>query len=47
MSDNSGKTPGRPVDPGEAWTLERLIVIGVITLGGFLIFIYSVSPFPH
>ncbi len=41
----SGKTPGRPIDPGESWTLEKLIVLGVVTLGSFLIFIYSVSPF--
>lgn len=47
MSDSSGKTPGRPVDPGEAWSLEKLIVLGVITLGSFLVFIYFVSPFPH
>ena len=46
MSDNSGKTPGRPVDPGEAWSLEKLIVLGVVTLGTFLVFIYFVSPFP-
>ena len=37
MSDNSGKTPGRPVDPGEAWSLEKLIVLGVVTLGTFLV----------
>ena len=23
MSENSLKTPGRPVDPGEPWTLEK------------------------
>ncbi len=45
MSDG-GKTPGRPVDPGEAWTLDKLIVLGVITLGSFLVFIYFASPFP-
>ena len=46
MSDyeNTGKTPGRPIDPGEAWTLEKLILIGVITLGSFLTLIYLVSP---
>lgn len=42
----SGKTPGRPVDPGESWTFPKLVLIGVLTLGGFLIFIYNVSPFP-
>lgn len=48
MSDreNAGKTPGRPIDPGESWTLEKLIVLGVVTLGSFLVFIYFVSPFP-
>lgn len=46
MSDNPGKTPGRPVDPGEAWTLEKLIGLVVITLGSFLVFIYFVSPSP-
>lgn len=40
----SGKTPGKPVDPYESWTLEKLIVLGVVTLGSFLIFIYSISP---
>lgn len=40
----AGKTPGKPIDPGEAWTLEKLIVLGVITLGSFLVFIYSISP---
>jgi hypothetical protein len=46
MSDRevAGKTPGRPVDPGEAWTLEKLIILGAVTLGSFLIFIYFVSP---
>lgn len=47
MSSNiegSGKTPGRPVDPGANWSLEKLIVLGVVTLGSFLIFIYFVSP---
>ncbi len=42
--EGSGKTPGRPVDPGAAWTLEKLIVLLVLTLGSFLIFIYFVSP---
>ena len=48
MSDreNAGKTPGRPIDPGEAWTLEKLILLGVVTLGSFLVFIYFVSPTP-
>lgn len=42
----SQKTPGRPIDPGDAWTFPKLVVIGVLTLGGFLVFIYFVSPFP-
>lgn len=42
----SGKTPGRPVDPGEAWTLDKLIMLTIVTLGGFLVFIYYVSPTP-
>jgi hypothetical protein len=42
--EGSGKTPGRPVDPGAAWTLEKLIMLLVLTLGSFLIFIYFVSP---
>jgi hypothetical protein len=47
MSDNTSlKTPNRPVDPGEAWTLDKLILIGVVVLGGFLVFIYNVSPTP-
>ncbi|NUP04886.1 MAG: hypothetical protein HOW73_02370 [Polyangiaceae bacterium] len=48
MSDRelAGKTPGRPIDPGDAWSLEKLILLGIVTLGSFLIFIYFVSPFP-
>ena len=42
----SGKTPGRPVDPGENWTLDKLILVGIVTLGSFLVFIYFASPFP-
>jgi hypothetical protein len=42
--ENSGRTPGRPADPGANWTLEKLIVLLVITLGSFLVFIYNVSP---
>ena len=44
MSDASGKTPGRPLDPGEPWSLDKLILLTVVTLGTFLIFIYNVSP---
>jgi hypothetical protein len=43
---DSGKTPGRPVDPGENWTLDKLMIVGILTLGSFLVFIYFVSPFP-
>ncbi len=47
MSDRTSlKTPDRPADPGEAWPLEKLIVLGVAVLGSFLVFIYFVSPFP-
>ncbi len=46
MSENSLKTPGRPVDPGEPWTLEKLLLLIVLTLGSFLVFIYFISPFP-
>jgi hypothetical protein len=47
MSDrNNLKTPDRPADPGEAWPLEKLIVLGVVVLGSFLVFIYNVSPTP-
>ena len=42
--EGSGKTPGRPVDPGANWSLEKLILLAVVTLGSFLIFIYFVSP---
>ena len=45
MSDN-GKTPGRPVDPGESWTPARLLILGFATLGTALLFLYFVSPFP-
>lgn len=45
MSD-SGKTPGRPVDAGENWTPAKLLVLGFVTLGSALVFLYFVSPFP-
>lgn len=43
-SNTSGKTPGRPADPGEAWPLSKLIILGAVTLGSFLVFIYCISP---
>jgi len=43
---DSGKTPGRPVDAGENWTPAKLLVLGFVTLGSALVFLYFVSPFP-
>jgi hypothetical protein len=33
-----------PPPEKDDWTLGKLIAIAVFTLGGFLIFIYNVSP---
>ncbi|MDP0881122.1 hypothetical protein [Klebsiella variicola] len=33
-----------PPPEKDDWTLDKLIAIAVFTLGGFLVFIYTVSP---